>query len=83
MPPAYLKLAADLLRLASDEFSNHGCNDMELPDWTQDERDGLDLQMHIANGDPENFEPGRRWFQDHAVMRFLAGRLESAGDIVR
>ena len=42
MSPKYFKLAAQLLGLASDEFSNHGCNDFEKPDdWTQDEWDAV------------------------------------------
>ncbi len=30
LQPRELKLAAKLLKLASDQFSNHGCNDFDL-----------------------------------------------------
>ena len=28
-----LRLASELLKKASEEFSNHGCNDFEWPEW--------------------------------------------------
>ena len=35
--PRIARLAAELLRMASSEFSNHGCNDFDLPaTWTDE-----------------------------------------------
>lgn len=31
LTPTQCQIAAKMLRLAADEFSNHGCNDYELP----------------------------------------------------
>lgn len=41
------KVLADLLKLAGDEFSNHGCNDYELPN-TPENRE-LVSSMHRWN----------------------------------
>lgn len=39
MPKKWMEVAGDLLDLASDTFSNHGCNDWVWPqDWTPEER---------------------------------------------
>lgn len=74
-----LELAANLLELASDEFSNHGCNDFRLPDsWTQEECDEFMKSMAKWNGDLENYTPGRRTTMDWYVMAYLSSRLKSA-----
>lgn len=76
-----LELAATLLEMASDKFSNHGCNDFDLPDsWTQDECDEFTLAMQTWNGDPENHEPGRRMTMDWFVMSYLAAMLKKASE---
>jgi hypothetical protein len=31
IPAVVFQIAAQMLELAADEFSNHGCNDFELP----------------------------------------------------
>ena len=50
MPDKWLKLAGEMLELASDQFSNHGCNDWRWPDdWTQKEREGLAKAMTVQN----------------------------------
>jgi len=71
-----LKLAADLLRTASDVFANHGCNDWEFPDdWTEQERHDFVKEYHDYNGDPEEFNPKFLRLHDYAVMAFLARKL--------
>ena len=80
MSPKYFKLAAQLLGLASDEFSNHGCNDFEKPDdWTQDEWDALSLEMYERNGDPENHTPGWTGGYDWQLMSHFAALLAEQG----
>lgn len=77
------KLAAHLLRMAADSFSNHGCNDLDLsqivPD--PDERNAIVRSMHEWNGDPEEYEvddsvPDYR-LQDWLAMDLMAHKLES------
>lgn len=71
------ELAAEMLEMASDHYSNHGCNDYRLPEtWSQAECDDFTLEMHKWNGDPENHEPGRRDVMDWHVMSFLAAILK-------
>ncbi len=73
-----LEVAAEMLRLAADQFSHHGCNDWQFPDhWTQEECDKVTLAMAVASGDPESHEPGRRDAMDWWVMDYLAGRLDA------
>lgn len=52
MTKRLLILTADLLRLASDEFSNHGCNDFKTPPDMTDE----DLQDIADLLDMSNFK---------------------------
>jgi len=79
-PQKELNLAARLLRLAADEFSNHGCNDFDLFECMTPE-EALDLQraMHTWNGDPEN-SPSTpqeaRWVEDWFLMRYFAAKLQ-------
>lgn len=76
-----LALAATLLKMASDKFSNHGCNDFDLPDnWTQAECDEFTLSMQTWNGDPQNHEPGRRLTMDYFVMSYLSAKLKEAAE---
>jgi hypothetical protein len=55
--PEY-KIIAELLEMASDEFSNHSCNDYEI-DNTAENMDLLkDAHNWNVNGDPsQSFEP--------------------------
>ena len=51
-----LLIAADLLEKASEEFSNHGCNDYQLP-MTQENIDMLNKfeQLNVGEGnEPDN-----------------------------
>lgn len=72
-------LVVKLLDMASDEFSNHGCNDFDLreqSDLTTEEMVNFDKAWHEWNGDPEEHEPERAHFQtDWALMRYFADRL--------
>lgn len=73
-----LELAAMLLKRAANEFSNHGCNDLKLPDnWTQAECDEFLHALQAWNGDPENYRPGQRVTMDWFVMSFLSAKLHN------
>jgi hypothetical protein len=79
IPPKWLGLAGDLLELAADKFSNHGCNDYEFPkDWTVAERRRMLRAMHDWNGDPGEYDPDEAVTMDWFVMAFLADRLKEA-----
>lgn len=71
------KLAARLLRLASDQFSNHGCNDIDddlLKDWTDEEKLKLSQSYHDWNGDPEEGED--EISEDWILMIAIANKLD-------
>lgn len=78
-----MKLAANLLKAASDVFGNHGCNDYDLAEVIPSvrERNRLVREMHEWNGDPEEYEalkagePDYR-IPDFALFAFLAHKLE-------
>jgi hypothetical protein len=72
-------LIAHLLEIASDKFSNHGCNDMDeeiMNQFTSDEKDELSKQYHDWNGDPEEFTPGLFWLGDDSLMSLFAAKLK-------
>ena len=72
-------LAAELLRMAGDEFGNHTCNDFDLPAaWTtRDKReflDGWQIWNGSADEEPEEDIP------DFAAMGYVAYLLERGPD---
>jgi len=72
------KLTAEFLDLASSEFSNHGCNDVEesfWAGWTKKERQQFVKEYHEWNGDPEAHDPEHLNLPDHAIMSFLAHKV--------
>ncbi len=83
-----MQLAASLLYMAADVFSNHGCNDFDLTKVIPDpetrnafverfiiESYGEDELQYFSA--PEAGEPDWRC-QDWGLMRFMADRLEEA-----
>lgn len=73
-------IAANLLELASDSFSNHGCNDYVLAN-TEDNR-GFVRAMHAWEGlEGEDAEPhispdgNQIYTQDFAVMSYCSHLL--------
>ncbi len=66
------------LKLAADEFSNHGCNDVEKSvwkDWDIKEREVFVKEFYEYNGDPEMYNPKFLHLPDFAIMSFLAHKL--------
>ncbi len=77
-----LELAANLLRLAADEFSNHGCNDIDddlLKDWTDQEQEQLckDYEQWNSGMNPEE---GDKINEDWILMYAIANRLDGRAD---
>jgi len=73
------KLAADLLRIAADEFSNHSCNDIGeevFKNWTREEKLKLSQSYHDWNGDPEEGETPIQ--EDWIAMLAIANLLDPA-----
>lgn len=72
----WLAWAADLLELASEKFTNYGCNDIEWPsDWSEADKIEFTRAVAVQNGDePDSEEPGR-YYCDWLAMSFLADRL--------
>ena len=70
-------LAAMFLRLASDEFSNHGCNDMDAAMVAHIGQSDRERMAGMYNGfnnsisDPIGFDA----IPDYAWMRLLSERL--------
>jgi hypothetical protein len=76
LPPKWLALAAQLLEEASDQYSNHVCNDWDFPaDWTIEERREFVRQMYEWNGNPEDIDQDHLDVPDFWVMGFLAEQL--------
>ncbi len=77
--PKEMVIAARLLRLAANEFGNHGCNDFDLFEvMSPEEALALQRALHAWSGDmasvPTTTE-GARWALDWLLMRYLADKL--------
>jgi len=79
------KLAAYFLRLASDSYSNHGCNDLDseaiaAANFTPEEsaQFGIDFENWNSEGrdEPSRFENMMDW----AVMAFLAELIDAESE---
>jgi hypothetical protein len=90
LSPKERRLAAHLLNIAADKFSNHGCNDIDketidAPGFTDEEKVAFVREMVEWNGDPEEMkdEITPKKFHnsmDWILMRFLADKLEKDAD---
>jgi hypothetical protein len=71
-----MRLAAELLELASEQFSNHGCNDFERPAYfTPKEWLAIETEFELWNSvgrDPVGGNMG-----DSALMTWLATLIEA------
>lgn len=83
-------LTADLLNEASDEFSNHGCNDIDdeyWKDWTFEERLQLSKELHEWNGDSDEYNEKNYdikyliQFGDSELMSYFAYKLKKENGI--
>ncbi|HEX3640169.1 MAG TPA: hypothetical protein VHV10_02645 [Ktedonobacteraceae bacterium] len=81
---AEAKLLIELLKLASDSFSNHGCNDFDLTKSVPalEDRRALMKSYNDYNGSPEDFEDDELHGSQHdfhidsALMGYLTHRIE-------
>lgn len=80
------ELAAKLLDMASDEFSNHGCNDFELPNTPENYAlvESMELWNVSESGEEPNevnvSEDGQTIYtMDWYIMSYLAHCLREAG----
>jgi len=78
-----MRMAAELLRTAADEFANHGCNDLD-PEvylgWTDQEKANLSLYYHTINGDPEEAE--NEINEDWIAMLAMSHKLDALADAI-
>ena len=73
-------LIADLLDMASDEFSNHGCNDFAVENYyTKEELCELVKSFNIHNGvtDPNSDHWVEHVDCDWLLMSFFADKLRN------
>lgn len=80
LTPVERRIASHLLRRASEEFSNHGCNDLELRELGLSEDEAFEIMTAIrdASSDPDEPPPqrgARMYTQDWQVMSYLAQKL--------
>jgi len=77
-------LMAVVLKMAANEFGNHGCNDFNLSRYMSPEQ-GREFmrQYHKWNGDPEEWNPEEYDGQcmDYAVMGFMAHKIYPEQDV--
>ena len=69
LSPFELQVVGRLLRLAGEEFGNHGCNDFDLPDTP--EAKALIADVGLWGGDDESCCPG-----DDTLMEYFADRID-------
>lgn len=74
-----IQLASEMLKLASDTFGNHICNDIEdsiYEGWTIDERKQFVKEFYEWNGNPEDYDENFLHIPDFALMKFLSHKLK-------
>jgi len=78
--PPQVRLMAKLLEMAADEFSNHGCNDVEQSiyeecGFSDADKATLIHEMQQWNGDTKDPHPTKLMhIQDWMLMRFFAAK---------
>lgn len=78
------KLTIALLKMASEHFSRHGCNDFpkEIESLlSPSEWDKLNKEYHEYNGDPEEYVPNQVLSHDWLWMNYMAHKLEKGLDV--
>lgn len=77
MDKAHAKLTAKMLKMAADEFSNHGCNDFTLEN-TPENRELYEKMMKECCGETVTVRPNHEiiYAQDWMIMSYLAKILE-------
>ncbi len=76
LTPTQRKIAADMLRMAAEHYSNHGCNDFEL-EYTPEHVEFI-KGMIAASDYPEdqpNIHGDQIYTMDWKVMQYLSNLL--------
>lgn len=72
-------MIAELLDLAADVFTNHGCNDFELAKLVPsvEERRALMREVETSLGNAKYFDPSGTYefVEDWVLMRYFARKL--------
>jgi len=67
------KVLVALLRMASDQFSNHGCNDFDAREHGLTEDEIQALRQKLGEWDPSFDEESKSpYFLDWALMQYFA-----------
>lgn len=78
LTPAELKLMADVLELAGDQFSNHGCNDFEIDDTPEHRAIVAEMHKDDPGFDIEDFlYHGKINAGDDSLMSHFADRCSA------
>ena len=72
---AELKLAARLLELASDVFSNRNCNDFDLTFLSLEERQEIMRAYYNYANTPEDYDEECIIADDFTLMEYLSDRM--------
>lgn len=71
-----------LLKMASEKFGHHGCNDLDLTKLipNADDRRALIKEMQTANGTPEEFDPETdyKYTADWWLMSHMANKVKNS-----
>jgi len=82
MTPNEFELAADMLELASNEFSRHTCDDTDdkiFKGWTDEEKKNLVQEIKEWSGDPDGTD-NIEYIPNWELMDFLAYKLNLEAD---
>ena len=74
------KLIAQLLDIAADKFSNHGCNDFDLTDSLPDRGDRHKLAKAVFDeDDPDRYNSDNDYevINDYELMLFFANKIRN------
>lgn len=84
MSPAEKRLTAALLRLAADQFANHGCNDFDMAPFfpNKDKRDALFVEVTGELYDGAVGDEDYR-LSDSELMDLMADHLEREANEAR
>lgn len=73
------RLVSFLLEIASDHFSNHGCNDFELEwveKWNKKEKEALNREMHIWHMSNKKDYKDILYHSDYFLMSFFSNKIK-------
>lgn len=72
-----LKLIAELLELAADEFSCNGCTDWDFPKgWTKQEKLDIGKECAKIGGYEDEFDPKDIYIANYEIMDYLARKIK-------